>query len=98
MKLHILSLHDALPIFYNATWTYNGGMDPAAAQPIYNAVGDYMRTNNVPGLSLAIARNGRLVFAKGFGLADQSANEWVDRNSTSLNSSHANITYAVLCI
>src|SRR5207244_1935852 len=39
---------------YNATWTYNGGMDPAAAQPIYNAVDDYMRTNNVPGLSLAI--------------------------------------------
>lgn len=62
---------------FNATWTWNGGMDPVAAQPIYRAMDDYMSTNGVPGLSLAIARNGRLVFAKGFGQADQAANVWV---------------------
>jgi CubicO group peptidase (beta-lactamase class C family) len=65
-------------IVHNATWTYNGSGDPGFAQPIYNAVADYMRTNGVPGLSVAVSRNGRLVFAKGFGLADQNADLWVN--------------------
>jgi len=33
---------------------------------------------DIPGLSFAIAKDGRLVFAKGYGLADKEANEPVD--------------------
>jgi CubicO group peptidase (beta-lactamase class C family) len=62
---------------YNAVWTYNGGLTPGQAAPIYNTINSYMSSNNVPGLSLSISRNGRLVFAKGFGLADMANNEWV---------------------
>ncbi|TQF14826.1 beta-lactamase family protein [Myxococcus llanfairpwllgwyngyllgogerychwyrndrobwllllantysiliogogogochensis] len=40
-----------------------------------------MSNTNTVGLSLAITRRGRLVFAKGYGLADQA-------NSTPVNSSH----------
>jgi CubicO group peptidase (beta-lactamase class C family) len=60
---------------YNAVWAYNGGLTQGA--PIYNAVNSYMASNNVPGLSLSISRNGRLLFAKGFGVADMANNEWV---------------------
>jgi CubicO group peptidase (beta-lactamase class C family) len=63
---------------FNPIWTWNGGLTPSQAQPIHTAINNYMSQNDVPGLSLAIARNGRLVFAKGYGLADQSINEWVD--------------------
>jgi CubicO group peptidase (beta-lactamase class C family) len=62
---------------FNAVWTDNGGPGSAVTQPIANALQSYMNTNGIPGLSLAIARQGRLVYAKGFGLADQSAGEWV---------------------
>jgi CubicO group peptidase (beta-lactamase class C family) len=62
---------------FNGIWTYNGGLTPTDAEPIHTAINNYMTQNSVPGLSLAIARHGRLVFAKGYGLADQSINEWV---------------------
>lgn len=64
-------------VAFNAVWTLNGGPAPSAIQPIYDAINGFMNTNGIPGMSLAIARNGRLVFARGFGLADQAANAWV---------------------
>jgi len=64
-------------VLFNPVWTYNGGPGSAVTQPIENAIRTYMNDKAIPGLSLAIARNGRLVYAKGFGLADQAAGEWV---------------------
>jgi len=55
----------------------NGGMTPANLQTINDTIKDYMDDKGVPGLSLAISRNGQLVYAKGFGDADQAADEWV---------------------
>lgn len=40
-------------------------------------VQQFMRDFNVPGMSIAIARQGRLVYARGFGLADTGAGERV---------------------
>ncbi|HYG24286.1 MAG TPA: serine hydrolase [Verrucomicrobiae bacterium] len=62
---------------FSAIFQRNGGLIPAHLALIDNAINGYMQSNGIPGLSLAISRNGRLVYAKGFGLADQSANEWV---------------------
>ena len=40
-------------------------------------VRSYMSSNKVPGLSLAITRNGKLVYAKGYGFANQESAEKV---------------------
>ena len=64
-------------MFFNAINHNNGGMDQAHLQLINEAMTSYIETHNVPGLSLAISRDGELVYAKGFGHADVDANEWV---------------------
>jgi len=61
----------------NSIWYYNGGITPANMQAIDNAVSSYMSTSGVPGVSLAISRQGRLVYAKGFGYGDVAAGELV---------------------
>ncbi|WNG36399.1 beta-lactamase family protein [Archangium violaceum] len=53
----------------------------ADLQRIDNTVLQAMANTNTVGLSLAITRRGRLVFAKGYGLADQGSN-------TPVNTSH----------
>ena len=53
----------------------NGGMQPANLALIDNAMRSYMQSNQIAGLSLAIANQGRLVYARGFGLADMEAGE-----------------------
>jgi CubicO group peptidase (beta-lactamase class C family) len=40
----------------------------------------FMKKHNVPGLSVAIARKGRLVYADGYGLADKDRDEKVTPN------------------
>ncbi|HYT60876.1 MAG TPA: serine hydrolase [Haliangiales bacterium] len=65
---------------FNVIFCRNGGLSPTRLQTINSAINTYMQDNGVPGLSLAISRQGRLVYAKGFGLADQGANEWVHPN------------------
>lgn len=40
-------------------------------------VTDFMSTYNIPGASLAVSKNGKLVYAKGYGYADEAANEKV---------------------
>ncbi|HVR37139.1 MAG TPA: hypothetical protein VMS21_14950, partial [Methylomirabilota bacterium] len=62
---------------FNVIFRRNGGMTPANLAVIDDAINGYMQSNSIPGLSLAISRNGELVYAKGFGQADQGANEWV---------------------
>jgi len=58
--------------YYNATWIRNGGLSTSRLNAIATAVENYRSARNLPGLSLAIAREGRLVYARGFGYADTS--------------------------
>jgi CubicO group peptidase (beta-lactamase class C family) len=51
---------------------------PATQQDIPavdNLVSSFMTTYNIPGASLAVTRNGKLVYKKGYGVADQTTNE-----------------------
>jgi len=61
--------------YYNAVWIRNGGLSTSRLGAIATAVQNYMSARNLPGLSLAIAREGRLVYARGFGYADTSDGE-----------------------
>jgi D-alanyl-D-alanine carboxypeptidase len=47
---------------------------------IDSKVGSFMTTYSVPGASIAISKNGKLVYRKGYGLADVAANERVNTN------------------
>src|SRR5947209_11998895 len=58
-------------------------MGPGNANPIYSAI--------FPDNGLSFAATGYFVWTKG-------ANGYPDRKSTRLNSSHANISYAVFCL
>lgn len=58
--------------FYNAVWIRNGGFPTSRLGTISTAMQNYIDTRSIPGLSLAIARDGRLVYARGFGYADTS--------------------------
>ena len=62
---------------YNAIWTRNGGFALDTIGQIDGAVRGYMQQHGVPGLTVALARQGHLVFAKGYGYADQEAGETV---------------------
>jgi CubicO group peptidase (beta-lactamase class C family) len=53
---------------FNGIWI-NNNFSGADLTRIDNAVNNYMSTQNVSGLSIAITQNGRLVFAKGYGNA-----------------------------
>src|SRR5436305_11443527 len=39
---------------------------------------DFLREHQVPGAALAVARNGKIVYARGFGYADVAKKESVD--------------------
>lgn len=49
-------------------------------ETIDNQVVDYMAAYHVPGASVAITKDGRLVYKKGYGLADESTGEEVTAN------------------
>jgi D-alanyl-D-alanine carboxypeptidase len=52
-----------------------------AIAAVDDGVRDFMARFNVPGLSLAIVKDGRLVYCKGYGFADQTAAKYVDTAS-----------------
>ena len=59
-----------------------GGSDPVPATQadiaaVDSKVATFMSTYNVPGASLAISKNGKLVYIKGYGKANTSTNELV---------------------
>jgi CubicO group peptidase (beta-lactamase class C family) len=60
---------------YNATWVRNGGLSTSRLNTINTTIQDYIDTRGIPGLSVAIARQGRLVYARGFGYADTATGE-----------------------
>lgn len=59
---------------FNGFWT-NTNFTSANMAKIDNAVNNYISSQSVTGLSLAISKNGRLVFAKGYGSADPTVGE-----------------------
>jgi CubicO group peptidase (beta-lactamase class C family) len=61
--------------YYNATWVRNGGFDSTRLDTIATAVQNYMSSHNLPGLSLAIAHQGHIVYARGFGYANTATGE-----------------------
>lgn len=65
---------------YAAIW-YNDVMSGADLSLIDSNINSWMNTYTVPGLSIAIAQDDRLVFAKGYGLADEDAGINVDPTS-----------------
>ncbi|WP_199338648.1 serine hydrolase [Nostoc sp. FACHB-145] len=62
---------------YAAIWESQNGYNSSELLAIDQTVAEFMQNYDVPGLSLAIAKDGRLVLAKTYGLADKSANERV---------------------
>jgi len=76
------------PVWVNGSTVNNGDnyaciftcADPFKAADmaaVDNLVKAYMQSNAVPGLSFAMSRNGKLVLAKTYGMADQEGNEKV---------------------
>src|SRR5499433_3787748 len=55
---------------------------PPGFEQIESAFLGFMKANALPGASLAIAKNGKLVFARGYGLADVEQNQPVQPEST----------------
>jgi CubicO group peptidase (beta-lactamase class C family) len=51
------------------------GFDPAELQAMEDTAAAFMKKHHVPALSVAIAREGRLVYANAFGVADKDRNE-----------------------
>lgn len=54
---------------------------PNTIPQIDDGVRDFMARFDVPGLSLAIVKDGKLIYAKGYGFADQLAGQFVDTAS-----------------
>ncbi|UJR20249.1 hypothetical protein I4U23_023380 [Adineta vaga] len=65
--------------FYAAIWE-NPNMNGNDLSLINSQIQAYIDQNSIPGLSLAITKQERLVFAKGFGYADTSTGEKVHPN------------------
>ena len=55
---------------YAAIWEAPGGLSWTSRQLIDTRIQNYMQAQGVPGLTVAITHKGRLVFAKGYGNAD----------------------------
>jgi CubicO group peptidase (beta-lactamase class C family) len=66
---------------YNVIWE-NKNMSGSDIAKMDNAVNNYMTTQGVSGLSFAVTKNGRLVFAKAYGYADPATNEEMSPNHT----------------
>ena len=49
--------------------------------PLDHLMSDFVRQHRLPGASLAVAKDGRLVYARGFGLADRQSGETVQPES-----------------
>lgn len=64
---------------FNTLWTTTV-MSSGDRSKIDNDINNYMSSNNIPGLAFAVIRQGRLVFAKGYGTANQSTGEPVGPN------------------
>lgn len=66
---------------YNVIWE-NKNMSGSDIAKMDNAVNNYMTTQGVSGLSFAVTKNGKLVFAKAYGYANPATNEEMSPNHT----------------
>jgi len=57
-----------------------GKADPRMA-PFDDLVAAFVRDHKIPGAAVAVLRHGRLIYARGFGLADVEANDSVRPDS-----------------
>ncbi len=67
-------------VYFSALWM-GAGLSGSDLNEINGKVKKYMDDYNVPGLSIAVMKNGKLVFAKGYGQADKSNGNLVSPNS-----------------
>lgn len=73
---YISAFNSATGVRFNGIWE-NTNFSTADLTLIRNKVAAYMKANGVPGLSLAISKDDRLVYAAGFGEADKEKGELV---------------------
>src|SRR3712207_8393003 len=85
-EIYTLSLHDALPISDTADVTVN--VQESTATPVILALDDDVATAAGTPVTVDVLEND----------TGDPTLEHVDRKSTRLNSSHANISYAVFCL
>src|SRR3712207_8857746 len=83
-EIYTLSLHDALPISSRSVGVISTPSRPASVPAM-------IRHESAVPSALMISQISA-------GRAAGSAKRWRDRKSTRLNSSHANISYAVFCL
>lgn len=58
---------------YAGVWRQNGSrLDWSHKKQVDQAVKTYLKKNGIPGISVAVAENGKTVYARGFGYADLS--------------------------
>lgn len=65
--------------YYAAIWE-NPNIGGSGLSLINNQIQSYINKHSIPGVSIAITKQERLVFAKGFGYADTAAGEQVNPN------------------
>ncbi len=63
-------------VIANAMWLPNGGLGQTYINRIDTLVRDSMDDNEIPSVSLAISRRGKIIFKRSYGLADTATNEW----------------------
>lgn len=63
--------------YFSGVWTCSDPFKSADMAKVDQLVKAYMDAQDVPGLSFAISRNGKLVLAKTYGFADKEAKEMV---------------------
>ncbi len=63
-------------VVVNAQWVPNGGLKQAYINRIDTLVRDAMEDEEIPSVSLAISRRGKLIFKRAWGFADTATNEW----------------------
>src|SRR3712207_8976923 len=90
-EIYTLSLHDALPIL---ALCVVGLLVPLSAGPATAEVGEPLDQMETDGVDWNVDRTKE----RGTKAKSSSSCTDVDRKSTRLNSSHANISYAVFCL
>ncbi|WP_367874081.1 serine hydrolase [Luteolibacter sp. Populi] len=63
-------------VVVNAQWVPNGGLKQSYINRIDTLVRDSMAAGEIPAVSLAVSRRGKLVFKRAYGFADTATNEW----------------------